>query len=238
VKVLLISDVHSNFEALKSVIEDANKRGGFDIIWNMGDIVGYGPDPSLCLSYLRGFRHECVIGNHDLGSLGEVSLDDFNPYAREACVWNGKNLDDEGREYLRGLPMRLVIGDFTIVHGSPRDPVWEYVLSVETALENFSYFDTKYCLIGHSHIPLIFGEGWFKKPSHGDVVSLRGRMIINPGGVGQPRDGDPRASYAVLDTGKNEVYFYRVDYDIEEVQRKMLRAGLPPFLAYRLKFGF
>jgi len=240
VRALVLSDIHSNLAALEAVLSDA---GEVDQVWCLGDLVGYGPDPNECISRIRELPHICVAGNHDYGVLGKLDLSDFNSHAREACLWNRRQLSADNRQYLDALGETLVTGDFTLVHGSPRMPIWEYILGPEEAEANFGFFDTPYCLVGHTHVPAIFIEGTSSCKAFplraGQSLSLGPeRLIINPGGVGQPRDGDPGASYMILDTERVVIEHYRVDYPIEETQKRMLKAGLPPQLIARLSIGW
>ncbi len=239
----ILADIHSNLEAFEAVLGDIQNRGGVDEIWCIGDIVGYGPDPERCLQLVQQGHYVSVAGNHDWAAVGKVDIADFNPDAAEACLWTGERLALEDKDYLRNLPLRLRRGNFTLVHGSPRQPVWEYLLSIGVAQENMKHFTTPYCLIGHSHIPLFFeyveDDGCYLKefPEEAPVKLGDNRMIINPGGVGQPRDGDPRASYLLYDEERAEIYHYRVFYDISVTQQKMLQKGLPQRLAARLSYG-
>ena len=241
-RALIVSDIHSNLEALQSVIQDAERNGGFDQIWSLGDLVGYGPDPVECIDLIRRYDTLGVAGNHDLASAGKLSLEAFNVYATQASKWNTAQLNEEHLAYLGGLPLVFEMEDFTVVHGSPRDPVWEYVVSPAAALASFNHFDTLRCLVGHSHIPFIC------RPQDDTVVFLEfpldtlvslgaDRLIINPGGVGQPRDGDPRASYAIYDSDEGGVSHHRAEYDIAKTQEKMTERGLPKYLIDRLPNG-
>jgi diadenosine tetraphosphatase ApaH/serine/threonine PP2A family protein phosphatase len=187
-----------------------------------------------------------VIGNHDWAVLGELSLDHFNTDARLANAWTQDRLSEESTAYLRTLPNLIEEGGFTLVHGSPREPIWEYVMDAERALANFDHFRTSFCLIGHTHIPAIFvqdtGRGRCRtlSPRQGErlpVVRDRARMILNPGSVGQPRDGDPRASYALLDTQAGTWEHRRVPYSIKTTQDRMRAYGLPRRLIQRLELG-
>ncbi len=242
-RALIVSDVHSNLEAFSGVIEGAGTHGGFDEVWSLGDLVGYGPDPSAVIDLLSGFTHRAVTGNHDLASVGLLGLEAFNPYAEAANRWTSSVLSADEREYLRGLPLRIPVGEFTLVHGSPRDPVWEYVVSIWSATENFDHFDTLRCLVGHSHLPFICRldqrkRAVFIAPQYGVPHYLgEERLIINPGSVGQPRDGDPRAAYAIYDSEQETVTHYRVRYDIAATQEKMRAHGLPEYLVDRLEYG-
>ena len=239
----LLADIHANMEALTAVLADIKHRGGVDEYWCLGDIVDYGPDPSECIRLLRQLPHICVAGNHDLAAIGRADVARFNPDAVVATRWTAQQLSPDDIEYLDGLPRVIKKGDFTLVHGSPREPIWEYIISRGSAEENFNHFGTRYCLVGHSHKPLIFrqdedGGCSFIPPSIaiGQVLGGR-RVIVNPGAIGQPRDGDPRASYAIYDDEPSVVRFYRVAYDINTTQQKMMEANLPVKLMVRLEQG-
>ena len=237
----IVADVHGNLAAFQAVLKDIEEQGGADEVWCLGDIVGYGPDPGECISLLRQLPHLCVAGNHDWAAIGKVDISDFNPDAAQACRWTATQLAPEDVRYLDNLPLALTRGDFTIVHGSPREPIWEYVVSTQSAKANFGYFETRYCLIGHSHVPLVFeyaGQSCLLDELPAKLRLGENRLIINPGGVGQPRDGDPRAAYAIYDEANTTIYHYRVPYDIEVTQERMARQGLPHFLVMRLNYGF
>lgn len=242
-RTLVISDIHANLTALEAVLEDA--VGQWDRVWFMGDLVGYGPNPNECVERLRELEPAVALsGNHDWAVLGKLDTEEFNDDARRLVRWTRAELTDENLAYLEGLPPREVTGMFTMAHASPRHPVWEYILDLQTALENFDYFDTPYCLVGHSHIPALFSldeesaELNFYLVGHGDVVDMgRGRMIINPGSVGQPRDGDSRASYALLDDEALTWTLRRVAYDIGQTQNVMRLHKMPLRLIERLEYG-
>jgi len=237
----ILADIHSNLAAFEAVLGDADSRGGFDKIWCLGDVVGYGPDPNECIKRLRQFENVCIAGNHDWAAIDKMDTSDFNPVAAAAAQWTAEHLTDEDRNYLLNLPVILCEDDFTLAHGSPREPIWEYLLSTEAAQDNFAYFETAYCLVGHSHIPLIFelvaDEAVYREFGKANLKLEEKRMIINPGGVGQPRDGDPRASYAIYDSETKTVSHYRVEYDISATQKKMAEQGLPTPLILRLSLG-
>jgi len=242
-RCLVLSDIHSNLEAFETVLDHA---GAVDQIWCLGDVVGYGPDPNGCVELLRSRPHLCIAGNHDWATLGKLDLRDFNPDAREANMWNRKQLTPGNLAYLEDLPESLVEGQFTLIHGSPRHPIWEYVIYASTAEINFDHFETSYCLVGHTHSPVIFvqaeGNGSKVKeiqPPVDEPVALGPeRLILNPGSVGQPRDGDPRASYAILDDEAMTIEYHRVSYPVEETQAKMIEHGLPARLVLRLGYGW
>ena len=241
-RALIVSDVHSNLEAFRAVIEDADARGGFDEIWSLGDLVGYGPEPSECVDLLRSYSHNAVAGNHDLAAIGKLPLDRFNPYAAAANRWTAAQLTREQADYIGDLPLTLEIDEFTLAHGSPRDPVWEYLTTVDAAIACFTHIDTYWCLVGHSHIPFLCipradGAAFMSFPE-GRMIQLdEGALIINPGSVGQPRDGDPRASYVLFDDAARTVAHHRVDYDIAATQYKMRQYQLPDYLIERLAVG-
>lgn len=239
----IIADIHSNLAAFSAVLEDIRSRRGADEIWCLGDTVGYGPEPHECLELLRKYPHVAVAGNHDLAAVGKIDTADFNPEAAAAAHWTARQLSPEDIEYLAGLPLVVMRNDFTLVHGSPRYPIWEYIFSIETARENFPHFQTRFCLVGHSHVPIIFREdrqGNYTWTSFLPDMKLKldeDRLIINPGGVGQPRDDDPRASYAIYDSEARVITLYRVTYDIKATQAKMTEYKLPVRLINRLSYG-
>lgn len=239
---LVISDIHSNLAALQAVLADAPS---FDEVWCLGDVVGYGPDPNECTETVKELSPRCVAGNHDWAAINKLDISDFNPDAMRACLWTRERLSAANWQFLADLGECLIEQGFTIVHGSPRYPIWEYISHPYSAEQNFSYFSTPYCLVGHTHVPLMFRQQTGTQdvevvvPSIGEpIVLTEGRWIINPGSVGQPRDGDPRASYMLLDIEACTVEYRRVPYDIEVTQRKMKECGLPYRLAMRLTFGW
>lgn len=242
-QIAIISDIHSNLAALEAVLEAIGK---VDAIWNLGDTIGYGPHPNECMALMRQQAQVMIAGNHDLACIGAVPLDDFNTDARIANSWNGKQLDPDHRAFLEALPPSRSIDErFTLAHGSPRDPVWEYLLSRDQAEQNFDMFLQQVCFIGHSHVPLVVArrpDGRIEGPVHaGDSKPLplhrHYRYFINPGSVGQPRDQDWRAAYALLDLAANTVTWHRVEYDVAATQRDMEQAGLPRLLVARLEHG-
>lgn len=239
----ILADIHGNLAAFQAVLDDARDHGGFDEIWCLGDVVGYGPEPHQCIELLRSFKHLCIAGNHDWAAIGNMDTSDFNPVAAQACHWTASQLTEEDIAYLKALPLTLVQGNCTLAHGSPREPIWEYLLSLEQARENLDHFTTAYCLVGHSHVPLVFeqtGHGMaYRVLNDGVKIELgESRLIINPGGVGQPRDGDPRAAYAIYDSETHTIFHYRAEYDIAVTQRKMAEHGLPLSLILRLSHGW
>lgn len=241
-RALVLSDIHSNLEALAAVLEDADRRGGFDVTWCLGDFVGYGPDPSACVELVQQGALVAVAGNHDHGAAGIASVDDFNSSARAAIDWTHRQLSDGDRDFLAGLPLVVVREPFTLVHGSLRAPIVEYLLDQDSALATLERMSTQFCLVGHSHIPFICGESRgeprFSEFTEDEAIPLVGeRWIINPGCVGQPRDRDPRPSYAIFDDQQMTIQRHRVTYNIGETQAKMREAQLPDYLVQRLAKG-
>jgi diadenosine tetraphosphatase ApaH/serine/threonine PP2A family protein phosphatase len=239
----IIADIHANLAAFTAVLDDIERRGGTEEVWCLGDVVGYGPDPHQCIELLRQLKHICVAGNHDWAAIGKISTSDFNFEAAAACHWTTQQLNPEDIDYLGSLPLVIERGDFTLVHGSPREPIREYLLSTDAAEDNLAYFQSRFCLVGHSHVPLVFEYNEAEAcslnefPSDSEIALAKNRLIINPGSVGQPRDGDPRASYAIYDSENRAVTHYRVSYDIEATQVNMMEYRLPMRLATRLSYG-
>ncbi len=241
-RVLLLSDIHANLTAFEAVLADA--EGQWDRLWFLGDLVGYGPQPNECIERLRALEPLALSGNHDWAVLGKLDDEEFNPDARAAARWTRRVLTADNRAYLATLPPLRVESPFTLAHASPRHPVWEYILDLPTALENLAYFDTSWCLVGHTHVPAVFafdeesGGVDFALIEHDDVLDLgRPRLIVNPGGVGQPRDGDPRAAYALFNDATMTMTFHRVAYDIAATQALMRALKLPRRLINRLEQG-
>jgi predicted phosphodiesterase len=242
-RVLLISDIHANYTALETVLNDA---GPVDETWCLGDLVGYGPDPNMVIERVREIPNFiCLSGNHDMAVMGKMPYETFNGDARRALVLHENVLTADNMDYLRSLPSGIkVCGNATLAHGSPRDTLWEYVLNTLTARLNFEHFDTPWCFIGHSHIQCFFvmdgdtdrvnlGAPNLERPTN-----LRPRMILNPGSVGQPRDRNPRAAYALYDTEARTWQARRVEYNIAEVQQRIREIGLPEKHAIRLAEGW
>ncbi len=238
----IVADIHSNLAAFEAVLHN---MGSVDALWCLGDVVGYGPDPNECIDLLRSHTHVCVMGNHDAAAIREIDTSNFNPAAAAAAEWTARALTDRSIQYLADLPQDLVAGQFTIVHGSPRQPIWEYVTTDSRAAPNFSHFTTPACLVGHTHVPALFEQQagsdrvFGRVPGPGDIQEVGGnRFIANPGSVGQPRDGDPRAAYAVYDSDSATLEWRRVVYPIEVTQQRMRVAGLPAPLIERLSLGW
>ncbi len=239
----IIGDIHANLTAFTAVLDDIERRGKVEKVWCLGDVVGYGPDPHACIELLRQTDHVCVAGNHDWAAIGKIDTAQFNPDAAASCHWTARQLSSADVEYLGNLPLVIQEDDFTLVHGSPREPIWEYLTSTSIAQENFAYFKSQFCLVGHSHLPLVFRYSESSACSSSQFLPNvrlalgRNRLIINTGGVVQPRDGDPRAIYAIYDTEASQVRLYRVPYDIHSTQDKMVKCGLPIPSVARLSYG-
>lgn len=238
-RIAVLSDIHSNLVALDAVLASI---GTVDTVWQLGDIVGYGPQPDAVVERLVELGATGVRGNHDAAAVGGNEIDYFNVDARRAIEWTRRVIRPETAAYLTALPERLVEDEITLVHGSPREPTWEYVTSVTIARASFAAFGTRICLHGHTHIPAVFrddgGTIELIAPRDGTTIRLdERRVLVNPGSVGQPRDGDPRASCAVIDTDRAEVTWHRVAYDIAAVQAAMRAVDLPPRLVARLDHG-
>lgn len=262
-RIGIISDIHGNYTALRTVLES---MGQVDTIWCLGDLVGYGPQPDECIETVATLPGLCIPGNHDWGVLERLDVDAFSRDARAILEWTQEILTPEHTQYLQSLPMTMKAfgAGFTLVHASPRNPMWEYLLDLFDAAECFQHFASRYCFVGHTHVPLIFRDagGVVKAaiPEPGEAIRLNvrptsdgesegnwSRMIINPGSVGQPRDGDPRAAYMVLDIPDDattpgwdwtaNLTFYRVEYPVEETQALMRSLAFPTRLVSRLSMG-
>ena len=237
-RIALLSDIHANLIALEAVLA---RLGPVDAIWVTGDTVGYGPDPSDVLALLRERGALLVQGNHDLAVATGAGLEWFNEHAAAAAELHRGWLSAEERDALGALRRVVAREGFTLCHGSLRDPLWEYVTTSGAARASLEQADTPHGCVGHTHIPAVFasedGRMSIVRPSDGDIVRLDGRCLVNAGSVGQPRDGDPRASYAVLDTAAGTVTFYRASYRVDETQRRIRARGLPAVLADRLTYG-
>jgi diadenosine tetraphosphatase ApaH/serine/threonine PP2A family protein phosphatase len=241
-RIALISDVHANLPAFRAVLEDA-ADAGVDQTWCLGDLVGYGAQPDECVALAREACDVCLVGNHDLVVLGKLDIDTFSWNAAAAAQWTKERIGAEALDFLGGLEPAKGDGEVGLFHASPRDPVWEYVLSTLQADACFDAMDARVGAIGHSHVALFFartGAGEMRgeqAPAGTELDISAGRWLINPGGVGQPRDGDPRAAWVLLDLGSWTAQWRRVDYPIADAARAIERAGLPQALADRLYRG-
>jgi diadenosine tetraphosphatase ApaH/serine/threonine PP2A family protein phosphatase len=240
-RYLILSDIHSNLEALKAVLADA--EGLYRQVVCLGDVVGYGADPNEVTAWVRQNCAAVIRGNHDRACTGMTDLRFFNPIAKAAAEWTRAQLERDHLSYLSELPQGpLDVADFRIVHGSPLDED-AYVISIQDAEEQFECLGQGLVFFGHTHIQGGFG----RSGSGGEVQELSPyelalgaedyALLVNPGSVGQPRDNDWHAAYAIYDASTSEVEFRRCPYDVDATQRKIVEAGLPPVLAERLSFG-
>jgi len=243
VKYGVLADIHSNEEALRAVLTLLREQGvkGFLVV---GDIVGYGPNPDETVAAVRALPHgRAVAGNHDRAVVGKKDLDGFNPHARAAALWTARQLTPASKKFLSSLPDRVATDRFTLVHGTPQNPIDDYFTTSDQFRANEGLFETPVCFVGHTHVPRVLrrhGDGakvsaW----NNGETIKTppRDKTVLNPGSVGQPRDGDPRAACGVYDDETGEATLFRVAYDVAAVQKKMRDARLPAFLADRLAEG-
>ncbi len=241
-KILVMSDIHANINALETVLQDAGK---VDRVWCLGDLVGYGPDPNECIQKIRSLKNcICLMGNHDSAVLGNMDMEAFNRDARLSVEWNQRVIKPENLSFLKKLPDKHIEEDVTLAHGSPRNPVWEYILDWQVAMNNLDFFETSFCFVGHTHIPVIFQLTEEELGSQLQILSpigpveLTGKAIVNPGSVGQPRDRDARAAYAIYDTESRIWEPRRIAYDIAEVQDRITKFNLPERNALRIADGW
>jgi diadenosine tetraphosphatase ApaH/serine/threonine PP2A family protein phosphatase len=243
--VAVISDVHSNQPALEAVLA-ATRAAGIERVWCLGDVVGYGAEPDACAELIRERCEICLVGNHDLAALGTLDISSFSETAATAAEWTRANSSPATLEFLRGLGPAASRDGVGLFHGSPRDPIWEYVLSIDQADAGMDVQEERIGLIGHSHVSLFFtrpeqarnGDTQGAQAGDGALLALEsGTWLLNPGSVGQPRDGDPRAAWLELDTERWTARFHRVEYDVASAAETILSAGLPSQLAERLEVG-
>ena len=244
-RLAVISDIHANLPALESVLA-AVDEAEVEEIWCLGDVLGYGADPDSCSDLVRERCDVCLVGNHDLAVIDALDISSFSEAAAEAVVWTRQNVAERTLDHIRALKPTGSRGGIGLFHASPRDPVWEYVLSAEQANACLDAQAERTGLIGHSHVALFFtrasadDHAQVKGAQAGDGTLLdihKGEWLINPGSVGQPRDGDPRAAWLELDTEAAEARFRRVPYDVERAAAGIVDAGLPTRLADRLHAG-
>jgi len=283
VRVLILSDIHSNLAALEAVLRHAGDAGPIDAAWCLGDTVGYGPQPRECIARLRELGAVMVAGNHDRAATGAMGIEEFNQDAATAARWTMAQLSAEERSFLDGLPEVVVMAaaephslpseadqpaaekagvredrvdpslkagasgaEFTLVHGTLRWPMWEYLYSHEAARAHLERQQTPFGLVGHTHVPMLVVEGpqfpqgcelYYLEDGYRLTLTREQKLVINPGGVGQPRDGDPRAAYALYDSADATLSLHRVEYDIGATQKLMEEARLPRWLIERLALG-
>lgn len=237
----VFGDVHGNLEALDAVIADA-RRQGVDRWVCVGDIVGYGASPSECIDRVQSLTMHVVAGNHDCATVGRTELEYFNLIARDAVLWTRTQLSPADKKFLRDLPLTLAVDDLLLAHATVHEPeLFGYIDCDSSARRSFEAMDGKLAFVGHSHVPVAFFYDdkkqvlYTKDPFF--ELDIGSKAIVNAGSVGQPRDDDPRACYAIYDSRRRTVAIYRIQYDVEEAKRKILDAGLPEVLGMRLLFG-
>ncbi|HEY7255389.1 MAG TPA: metallophosphoesterase family protein [Solirubrobacterales bacterium] len=243
-RVAVIADIHANLAALEACFESI-EEAGVDEVWCLGDVVGYGPDPDACTDLVRERCSICLAGNHDLAVLGELEVESFSESAAAAVTWTQGVVAARTLAFLRGLEPAGRREGIDLCHASPRDPIWEYVLTREQADACLDAQSQRICLIGHSHVALFFtrldgagGNVRSAQAADGSLIDVSGgRWLVNPGSVGQPRDSDPRAAWLALDTEASTVLFRRVPYEIEKTAEAIVAAKLPQPLADRLFIG-
>ncbi len=242
-RVAIISDIHANLEALQAVAADIESQGITQLIC-LGDIVGYGPRPNECLDLTKEICPTILLGNHDAAAIGRLSTEHFNIHAKVAIEWTSSSLTKDGKEFLGGLPLVRQQENSTFVHATPYEPkMWYYITSLEEAAFNFQFFDTSFCFVGHTHIPMIIvldkkKELYVHQDVKIDYSKHEGsRFLVNVGSVGQPRDRNPKSCYGILDTDKKQFYYRRVQYDVAKTQARMKKEKMPEFLVNRLKEG-
>jgi predicted phosphodiesterase len=236
--VAIISDIHGNLEALKEVLTYIDAHA-IKTVYCLGDIVGYGPNPNECVEIIAERCDQIVIGNHDHAAIGLTSTEYFNDFAKISTHWTTNNLTEENKDFLHDLDFIFQTDKFLAVHSTPSAPtMWHYILSEVDAQHEFKYFDEKICFIGHSHFPIIFNNraGFTRAPEV--KLETEDKYVVNVGSVGQPRDGNPKTCFCVYDTDEDSVQFVRLNYDVNKTREKIIKAGLPVFLADRLTKGY
>ena len=240
-RILVISDIHADITAFEAVLKDA--EGDWDYVWCLGDIVGFGPDPNECVEKLKTMPHLCLAGHVDWTVLGRLDMRVFNPAARHVVEWTQDILESENLDYLENLPVKLVIGDYTLVHGSPREPVYEFILESLVATLNFPHLDTTYCLFGNTRTPAIFTmpddntDVQHKHPDYRKPHHLNGlRQMINPGSVTRKPWYYPDAHYGILDLSTDSFEHRSVPYDMQAVQERMREYDFPESFIQRWSY--
>jgi len=239
-RTVYLADIHSNLEALLSTV-NSFKKNNIDKVIFLGDIVGYGADPNECIRIIKEISDIIIAGNHDCACAGKDTIESFNPIAKEAAQWTRNVLTDQNRDFLLSLPLKEKTNDAVYVHATPYFPEsWQYITTATASKLCFERFARQFCFIGHSHVPAIFilnNTGSISEKSGKINISKRSKYIINCGSVGQPRDENTLASYGIYDSKKEVYQLNRVEYNIKKAQKKIIEAGLPPYLAKRLELG-
>jgi predicted phosphodiesterase len=255
-RIAIISDVHANLAALEAVLRHAEAQDATDALWCLGDAIDYGPQPRECISRLKETGAMMVAGNHDWAATGKTGTEEFNPDAATAALWTRVQLTEDDVAFLDALPEVAYASpgreaqpseaEFTLVHGTLRSPIWEYLDSYGAAAAHLERQQTPFSLVGHTHVPVLVPEGeefprgcemYYLEDGARVELGRQRKVVINPGGAGQPRDGDPRAAYAVYEAEAHTITLHRVEYDIPATQKLMETAGLPRRLIERLAVG-
>jgi predicted phosphodiesterase len=242
-KIALISDIHANVEALEAVLADIRIQKADEILC-LGDIVGYGANPNECIDLVKKNCSFTLLGNHDAAAIGQLSTQHFNIHAKIAIEWTSENLRKGSYDFLKTLPMKETKLSHTIVHATPYEPnMWYYITSLEEAAFNFQFFETAFCFVGHTHIPIIIvleqeKEVYVHQGDALDFGSLPNvRFLINVGSVGQPRDRNSMSCYGIIDSDAKTFTYRRIQYDVQKAQAKMRKIKMPEFLITRLEEG-
>ncbi len=235
--IAIVSDIHANLEALQCVLEYL-KENEVDKIYCLGDVIGYGPNPNECIDLVRENCETILMGNHDYAAIGIGDIQNFNEYAKLATFWTREKLTATNIEFVKSWPFTYDLDNSFLVHASPKNPSnWDYVLSVTNAQKHLKTFEQKICFIGHSHVPVIFSKSNYYRQTK-FVFKKNQKYLVNVGSVGQPRDGDPRSCFVIYDDENNTIEYVRLDYEIQKTYNKIIKAGLPVFLAERLLKGY
>lgn len=236
--IAILSDIHGNLEALNEALNYTNSHN-INMIYCLGDIVGYGPNPNDCVELIKDRCEKVVIGNHDHAAIGLTSTEYFNDFAKISTHWTANNLTEPNKDYLHDLEFTFSEDKFLAVHSTPSVPdMWHYILSEIDAQQEFKYFKEQICFIGHSHFPIVFNDQAGFSRAAKVQLQPENKYIVNVGSVGQPRDGNPKTCFCVYDENEESIEFIRLDYDINKTREKIIKAGLPIFLADRLLKGY
>jgi putative phosphoesterase len=235
--IAIISDIHANLEALERVLAYLNENK-VDKIFCLGDVIGYGPSPNECVELIRDNCQAVLMGNHDYAGIGIGDIQNFNEYAKLSTFWTRGKLLKENTQFIKSWPFTYELETSYLVHASPKSPSsWDYVLSVNDARKQLKTFNQNVCFIGHSHVPVIFSDSeYYRKKEL--VLEDDNKYLVNVGSVGQPRDGDPRSCFVIYDDETNKIDYIRLEYEIQKTYDKIIKAGLPVFLAERLLKGY
>jgi diadenosine tetraphosphatase ApaH/serine/threonine PP2A family protein phosphatase len=239
-KIAILSDIHGNYDAFEAVLEDIDNQGGISKIYCLGDVIGYGAQPNECTEKVIELGCETVAGNHDFASVGKLSFEFFNTFAKQSALWTKSTLSKENNEWIQKLNYHKEVDNLTLVHGTPFSPeMFHYISTLNDAQVSFEEMKTDICFVGHSHVPIVFFN---TNPISYVVkeeikVATDEKTIVNVGSVGQPRDENPKACYAIYDTDEAVIRLVRVKYDVDAAAQKIIKEGLPEILAARLKEG-